>query len=41
VSEIAFEVGYENVSSFTRTFTRRFGCTPSQYRDGHSRNGEK
>lgn len=41
VSEIAFEVGYENVSSFTRTFTRRFGCTPSHYRDGHSRNGEK
>ena len=51
VSEIAFEVGYENVSSFTRTFTRRFGCTPSQYRggqyregqyrEGRSRNGEK
>jgi AraC-like DNA-binding protein len=41
VSEIAVEVGYENVSSFTRTFTRRFGCTPSRYRDGHYRNGEK
>ncbi len=34
VSEIAFEVGYANVSSFTRTFTRRYGLTPRRFRIG-------
>jgi AraC-like DNA-binding protein len=41
VSEIAFAVGYANVSSFTRTFTRRYGATPGQFRAGQGRNGEK
>jgi AraC-like DNA-binding protein len=34
VSEIAFEVGYSNVSSFTRSFTRRYATTPSRFRSG-------
>ena len=33
ISEIAFEVGYDNVSAFTRTFMRRFGSTPSGFRN--------
>ena len=34
VSEIAFAVGYANVSSFTRTFERRYGATPGRFRNG-------
>lgn len=30
IREIAFEVGYEEQSSFTRAFTRHFGITPRQ-----------
>jgi AraC-like DNA-binding protein len=33
ISEIAFEVGYLNVSAFTRTFTRHFGSTPGSFRN--------
>lgn len=32
VSVIAFELGYENVSSFTNLFKRRFGTTPAKFR---------
>lgn len=32
VSEIAYSLGYENVSSFNRLFKRRFGVTPSGFR---------
>jgi len=32
ISEIAFEIGYDNVSGFTRTFTRRFGMTPTEFK---------
>jgi AraC-like DNA-binding protein len=32
VSEIAYSLGYENVSSFNRLFKRRFGVTPSEFR---------
>jgi AraC-like DNA-binding protein len=33
ISEIAFRVGYENVSAFTRIFTRRLGITPTGFRN--------
>lgn len=32
VSQIAYSLGYENVSSFNRLFKRRFGVTPSEFR---------
>jgi AraC-like DNA-binding protein len=32
VSEIAYDLGYQNASSFNRQFKRRFGLTPSEFR---------
>lgn len=32
VEEVARVAGYESVSHFHRSFKRRFGCTPAQYR---------
>jgi AraC-like DNA-binding protein len=32
IAEIAFELGYQNVSSFNRLFRQRFGVTPSEFR---------
>lgn len=32
ISEIAYRLGYRNVSSFNRQFKRRFGTTPSLFR---------
>lgn len=32
ISEIAYSLGYQNVSSFNRLFKRRFGVTPSEFR---------
>lgn len=38
VKEIAYAVGYEHTSSFTRAFERRFTITPRSYRLQHHRN---
>jgi AraC-like DNA-binding protein len=35
IGEIAYELGYRNVTSFNRLFRQRFGVTPSEFR--HSR----
>jgi AraC-like DNA-binding protein len=32
IAEIAYGLGYQNVSSFNRLFRRRFGMTPSEFR---------
>lgn len=32
ISEVAISCGYEEISSFSREFTRRMGITPSEYR---------
>lgn len=32
ITEIAFSVGFENLSNFNRLFLRYKGCTPSEYR---------
>jgi AraC-like DNA-binding protein len=32
VAEICFSVGLQSVGSFTTSFTRTFGCSPSAYR---------
>lgn len=34
VTEIALTVGYPDLFSFTRAFTRQFGCSPSRVRGG-------
>lgn len=31
VTQIAFEVGYNSPSQFTRAFTKQFNCTPTEY----------
>ena len=33
IKEIAHECGYRSMPSFTKSFTRQFGCTPSVWRD--------
>lgn len=33
IGQVAVEVGYNNVKSFTRAFNAQKGCTPSEYRD--------
>ena len=32
VIDIAFDLGFSNVDTFTRAFFREFGCNPSDYR---------
>lgn len=32
ISEISYEVGYENVENFIKSFRKKYGLTPSQYR---------
>ena len=32
VTDIAFDLGFSNVDTFTRAFFREFGCNPSDYR---------
>ncbi|WP_119268719.1 helix-turn-helix domain-containing protein [Taklimakanibacter deserti] len=34
IAEIAYGLGYQNVSSFNRLFRQRFGVTPSEFRTG-------
>ncbi|WP_396436116.1 AraC family transcriptional regulator N-terminal domain-containing protein [Limnohabitans sp.] len=36
VSEVAFRLGYESASQFSRDYARKFGCAPKQDRDLHS-----
>ena len=33
ISEIAFQSGFDNLSSFTRLFTKRIGVSPSRYKE--------
>lgn len=33
ISEIAYELGYQNVTSFNRLFRQRFGVTPTEFRN--------
>lgn len=36
VTETCFEVGFSNLSHFTRSFHRRFGCVPSSFKRSQS-----
>jgi AraC-like DNA-binding protein len=38
VSEIAYSLGYQNVSSFNRLFRQRFGVTPTEFRQSSKSN---
>jgi AraC-like DNA-binding protein len=31
ISEVAFEVGFDNLSYFTRSFKEVYNCTPSEF----------
>ncbi|TXI69547.1 MAG: AraC family transcriptional regulator [Limnohabitans sp.] len=33
MGRVAEQLGYSNLSSFTRWFTTQFGCSPSQMRE--------
>jgi len=35
VQQIAMECGYNSMPSFTRSFVKQFGCTPSKWRAQH------
>lgn len=35
VAEVCFSVGLQSVGSFTTSFTRTFGMSPTAYRDAH------
>ena len=35
ISQIAYSVGFGDVSNFNHAFKRRFGMSPRQYRAGH------
>lgn len=37
ISEICYKCGFNNLSNFNRTFRKRKGCTPTEYREKYSR----
>ncbi|GAB7545140.1 hypothetical protein CS8_048190 [Cupriavidus sp. 8B] len=39
VTDIAFDVGFENVSHFSRAFKKHFGCTPMAWREAARKDG--
>ena len=39
ISQIAYSVGFNDISNFNHSFKRRFGMSPGQYRKAHDRNG--
>lgn len=41
ITELAFDVGYRDLTTFERAFKRTVGCTPSFLRDAGTRRGPK
>jgi AraC-like DNA-binding protein len=40
VSDVAYACGFNEISYFNRCFRRRFGASPSQYRNGKAEPSE-
>ena len=40
ISQIAYGVGFNDVSNFNHAFKKRFGTSPGDYRDAHDRTAE-
>jgi transcriptional regulator GlxA family with amidase domain len=38
VTEVAYKCGFNNMSNFNRTFKKRKGCTPKEFRSNYSGN---
>jgi transcriptional regulator GlxA family with amidase domain len=36
VADIALEVGFNDASTFTKAFAKKFGCPPSEYAKKHA-----
>ena len=36
IADIAMQCGFTGASSFVRTFKKKYGVTPTQYREQHS-----
>jgi len=36
VAEVAYKCGFHNISNFNRTFRRKKGCTPTEFRENYS-----
>ena len=41
ISQIAYSVGFNDVSNFNHAFKKRFGMSPGAYRAAHDRNEER
>lgn len=41
VTEVAYDLGYENISHFINLFRKKFGLTPKQYSLKYSKEGIK
>lgn len=39
ISQIAYSVGFNDISNFNHSFKRRFGMSPGEYRKSFDRNG--
>jgi len=40
ISQIAYSVGFNDVSNFNHAFKKRYGVSPGEYRQAHDRNEE-
>jgi AraC-like DNA-binding protein len=38
MSDVAFEVGFNDYKYFKKSFQQQFGCLPSEYREKHTEN---
>ena len=40
ISQIAYGVGFNDVSNFNHSFKKRFGMSPGEFRKSHDKNGD-
>ena len=41
ISEIAYNCGFNNISNFNRTFKKKKGCTPKEFKRDYAANGDR